>query len=1145
MLFTLSICIFSQEWIHLGPESTIADFVTWHPEEENIIFATYQYSVFKTDNQAETWQKLFTLEEGNFANISFMDIQFDPSDSQIMYLMAKSNNINSNNLAGLYKSTDGGNSFNRVLTTNINGFKVHPVTGRIVVYANTTNVHGTYPGYISDNQGDTWNHRVLFPATVKQFTFDAVNDEIMYVTSYQNNGVLKTTDGGLSWQNTGLEDLNLNLCVAHPENPGELWVGTEGFFSAQEIYFSADYGQTWSLYELPYRCDEESSVSLLNMAFGANPDFIYILGANEIFYSHDGGIFWETHVFQDFYGSFISSNIAIKPSDSYQLILFTEYGAIISLCGAVNWTDFKFSFGSVDIIDTVANQNGGYYLYSGNNYGLKKFNSSNETWEDCINDISTRKSFSNLLTDSQEPDLVIIGYSTFSFSNRVEKSFDSGENFDIVWAEFSYITQIKKSPLETGVYYMTTIGDDFNSGLFRSDDYGSNWASINSFSIDDNNLSGIEISYLNPNLIYVFNEHGVLKSLNRTNSFEYKNTGLPGIQTPGILSATISPFDDQVLLIALNNGVYRTSNGAEMWTQVLSLQAKKLSFQPVIPGLIFCLTLSNEILVSYDEGLSWNEFSGQYPDGIINDFTFSPDGFELIIATQTCGVFKTAIDAEIIIPVNLSAQASHFNVSLSWNNVPGARKYGVYRNNLKIAETDNEFYNDYYLLPGQYSYSVTTIHEAFESDFSNSSDIIIEGLDLCPPFNLSSQKVEFRDILLIWEDSLNEENLRLNSLNRDIIAYNIYRNGSIVHTVEGTEINQYLDSGLEFGFYNYAVTAVYSVGESVPSNSSTIVLENPFCPPHSLICQVNNNYEVVVSWQAPDFSDWCGEIPELIAYSVYRHEPYDMITYIYDLENPEFIDNYIDFDIEYTYSVKAIYNNNEESVMTDSVSIFIANPYLSPVRLSATNETLYIKLDWAMSANSLNQNNQELVSFEKINKLNRVKDKKAYSDRVAVLTGFNVYRNGEVLAFHTDLFELIYYDTEIEHGEYIYSVTAVYYPGIESSHSNEVSVFVENTSDSDCFNPLVTKLSDNYPNPFNPETRISFSLDKSQNVSIEIYNIKGQKVKTLVNGELPAKNHVIIWRGDDDFGKSVGSGVYFYKMKTGNYTETKKMLMLK
>lgn len=85
----------------------------------------------------------------------------------------------------------------------------------------------------------------------------------------------------------------------------------------------------------------------------------------------------------------------------------------------------------------------------------------------------------------------------------------------------------------------------------------------------------------------------------------------------------------------------------------------------------------------------------------------------------------------------------------------------------------------------------------------------------------------------------------------------------------------------------------------------------------------------------------------------------------------------------------------------------------------------------------------------------------------------------------------------------------------------------------------------NYPNPFNPETVISYALPKEGNVSVEVYNIVGQKVKTLVNEFQSAGIKQVIWNGTDENNNSVVNGVYFYTVRFGNEKETRKMLLLK
>jgi len=85
----------------------------------------------------------------------------------------------------------------------------------------------------------------------------------------------------------------------------------------------------------------------------------------------------------------------------------------------------------------------------------------------------------------------------------------------------------------------------------------------------------------------------------------------------------------------------------------------------------------------------------------------------------------------------------------------------------------------------------------------------------------------------------------------------------------------------------------------------------------------------------------------------------------------------------------------------------------------------------------------------------------------------------------------------------------------------------------------------NYPNPFNPETTIRFDVLKEGDVSIDIFNVKGQRVRSLVNGSYHRGSHSVVWNGVDDKGNTVGSGVYFYRMRTGDTIQTRRMMLLK
>ena len=93
--------------------------------------------------------------------------------------------------------------------------------------------------------------------------------------------------------------------------------------------------------------------------------------------------------------------------------------------------------------------------------------------------------------------------------------------------------------------------------------------------------------------------------------------------------------------------------------------------------------------------------------------------------------------------------------------------------------------------------------------------------------------------------------------------------------------------------------------------------------------------------------------------------------------------------------------------------------------------------------------------------------------------------------------------------------------------------------------PARTDLTGNFPNPFNPNTSIRYALAEEGEVSMVIHNILGQPVRTLLNRSVPVGYHSVVWDGRDDAGKSPASGVYLVRMATGNYLETRRILLLK
>jgi flagellar hook assembly protein FlgD len=93
----------------------------------------------------------------------------------------------------------------------------------------------------------------------------------------------------------------------------------------------------------------------------------------------------------------------------------------------------------------------------------------------------------------------------------------------------------------------------------------------------------------------------------------------------------------------------------------------------------------------------------------------------------------------------------------------------------------------------------------------------------------------------------------------------------------------------------------------------------------------------------------------------------------------------------------------------------------------------------------------------------------------------------------------------------------------------------------------MAKLGQNYPNPFNPVTTIEYWVPGGSRtaVSLVVYDVRGARVRTLVNGEKAAGRYAVVWDGHNDAGAPVASGVYFYRMAAAGFTDTRKMLLVK
>jgi len=173
--------------------------------------------------------------------------------------------------------------------------------------------------------------------------------------------------------------------------------------------------------------------------------------------------------------------------------------------------------------------------------------------------------------------------------------------------------------------------------------------------------------------------------------------------------------------------------------------------------------------------------------------------------------------------------------------------------------------------------------------------------------------------------------------------------------------------------------------------------------------------------------------------------------------------------------------------------------------------------------------------------------------------GFNIYRSqqedGEYIKINDTIItaqgddttgaEYSLTDMPEQSGTYYYKLQDVNINGQTRFHGPIQVAGVTSVEDESAINPGKYQLFQNHPNPFNPNTEIRFTIPNAGHVSIKIYDMNGKLVKNLVSEQKAAGVYSISWDGQDKNGFKVTSGVYFYRINAGEFTMSKKMILMK
>jgi hypothetical protein len=350
----------------------------------------------------------------------------------------------------------------------------------------------------------------------------------------------------------------------------------------------------------------------------------------------------------------------------------------------------------------------------------------------------------------------------------------------------------------------------------------------------------------------------------------------------------------------------------------------------------------------------------------------------------------------------------------------------------------------------------------------------------------------------------------------------------IAEVADSSSVAAYVDAGLTFADYHYALTALYEIAESDTSEHVEVTRQDTWSsPPKNLVLASVEEDTIRIAWERPEPIH---PVNHLQYYRIFRAplgEEYG-IEPIAELADSAAIATYTDSAVDYAsyhYMITAQYDSLESDPSND-LEIPEQIWWPSPVNLVAWAQSDTIVLQWERP--------------EPVHPDNQLLSYRIY--RALAGEPFPPQPTYSVVD-SSDLVE--YLDVEVGYETYHYIVTALYAYG-ESEPSGEVEVTVylpEGVEDLSKPRRLSLQIM---PNPFNPTTMIRYTSIGATPLRLTIYAVAGRRVRTLVDGSTStAGEHLIEWDGTDQQGRAVASGIYLLRLEQEQQFLTRRLILLK
>ena len=588
-----------QTWSPVGepPYGIPAYSLARHPQQPARLLAGMLYpgAVYQSTDGGSTWSR----HGFPFSGTDVLDVAFDPTNPAVIY--AGTGSLFSFPAFGrVFKSTDGGTSWVQIN----NGLPSERSIFTLAVSPSNPDIvfAGTDGLYKTTNGGQSWNR--ILPAWIESIVIHPSNPSVIYAAGY---GEYKSLDGGESWiAIAGAPSRLVKVLAVHPTDPNIVYAGTSEVMGTGGIYRSIDGGASWAAVNVGVTNREIRALAVDPLT----PSVLYAgsHGAG-VFKSTDGGSSWT--LFNAGMNYTQVSSLVFPKSQNAPLFVGT-YGAGVfkTLDQGTSWISLSSALSGprgVFVTNMAADANNASVLYAATNCGgVYKTSDLGQTWTYSTAGLTDTCMY-GLAVDPFNSHVVYAG------GEKLFKSTDGGSTWAASGTGISgLVWDLEADPQNQGVIYAGTLA----GGVFKSLNAGLNWVAVNSGLYSSSSslaAFALAIHPANPSVLYVgIAGGGVFKTTNAGQTWAPMNIGLP--QNARVSDFAFSPTNPDVVFTVANSRVFKSLNGGQSWVPtgdsgLSPFSVERLAINPNQPATLFGATRDAGVFRSTDEGATWQPTS--------------------------------------------------------------------------------------------------------------------------------------------------------------------------------------------------------------------------------------------------------------------------------------------------------------------------------------------------------------------------------------------------------------------------------------------------------------------------------------------------------------------------------------------------------